>query len=115
MPDGWDGGTVTFELTLFHGTTESITFAGDFSAQCHAAGEVLDSSWGTAAAADVSITTANQQVNATTAAVTPTGTCAAGDLLAWRYVVDAANFSANAANSKVLGVKMEYTRSLLSD
>ncbi len=115
MPDGWDAGTLTFELTLFHATTETITFAGDFSAQCHGAGEVLDSTWGSAVAADVSITTANQQVNATSAAVTPSGTCAAGDFLAWRYVVDNVNFSTNAANSKVLGVKMEYTASLLSD
>ncbi len=98
--------TVTFTLTLFHGTTETITFAGDFSAQCRAAGTTINSTYGTAVAADVSITTANNVVESTTSAVTPNGTCSAGAILQWRYVVDATNFSANAANAKVLSVYM---------
>src|ERR1051325_941445 len=115
MPASWDGGTVTFTLSLFHGTSESITFAGDFSAQCRGAGEVISSTYGTAVAADVSITTAKQIAEATTAAVTPTGTCAASDWLLWRYVIDAANFSTNAANAKVIGVSMKYSVNALSD
>lgn len=115
MPKSYDGGTVTFTLSLFHGTTESITFAGDFSAQCRAAGTAINSTYGTAVAADVSITTANQIAEATTAAVTPNGSCAGNAFLLWRYVVDAANFSTNAANSKVLGVTMKYNVSSLSD
>lgn len=108
MPDSWDAGTVTFELTVWHGTTETITFAGDFSAQCRGDGEVPSSTWGTVQAADVAITTTNRIEQQTTAALTAAGTCAAGDALFWRYVVDATNFSANAANAKVIGVKMEY-------
>jgi len=116
MPVAYDGGTVTFTLTLFHGTTETITFAGDFSAQCRAAGAAINSTYGTAVAADVSITTANLIAEATTAAVTPNGTCTGGGVtILWRYVVDAANFSANAANSKVLGVTMKYNVSSFSD
>ena len=104
MPLTWDGGTITFTLALFHDTTETITFAGDFSAQCRAAGTAINSTYGTAVAADVAITTANQIAEATTAAVTPNGSCVGGAWLLWRYVVDATNFSTNAANSKVLGV-----------
>lgn len=118
MPKAWDGGTVTFILSLFHGTTETITFAGDFSAMCRRSGstDVINSTYGTAVAADVSITTANEIEEATTTAVTPNGTCTGGSTwLLWRYVVDAANFSANAANSKVLGVTMQYSTSSLSD
>jgi hypothetical protein len=112
MPDSWNAGTVTFELSVFHGTTEAITFAGDFSAQCRGAGEVPSSTWGTAVQGDVAITTANQIVNTTTGAVTATGTCTAGDFLFWRFVIDSGTFSTNAANSKVLGVKMEYTANI---
>ena len=115
MPDSWDAGTLTYELNVWHGTTETITFAGDFDCQCRGDGEVPSSTWGTVQAADVSITTANQVEHQTTAATTCTGTCAAGDQLFWRYVVDAATFSANAANTKVLGVKMEYSISSVSD
>lgn len=115
MPVAWDGDTVAFVLSLFHGTTETITFAGDFSAQCRGAGDTINSTYGTAVAADVAITTANQVAEATTAAVTPNGSCAGGKWLLWRYVVDAANFSANAANSKILGVTLRYSVSSLSD
>lgn len=109
MPNNYSGGTVTFTLSLFHGTSESITFAGDFSAQCRAAGTAINSTYGTAVAADVSITTANQIAEATSSAVTPNGTCStAGVWILWRYVVDAANFSANSANAKVIGVTMTY-------
>jgi hypothetical protein len=108
---------VTFTLSLYHATTESITFAGDFSAQCRRAGttDVINSTYGTAVAADVSITTAHEIEEATTAAVTPNGTCAAEAWLQWRYVVDAANFSANAANAKVLGVTMKYSKGSVSN
>jgi hypothetical protein len=98
--------TATFKLTLWHGTTETITFAGDFSAQCRAAGTAPNATFGTAVAADVAITTANNLVETTSAAVTPNGTCSIGSTLFFRYVVDAANFSANAANAKVISVFM---------
>ncbi len=96
--------TAAFTLKLNHATTESITFAGDFSAQCRASGTTVNSTWGTAVAADVAITTANQPVQATASGVVPNGTCSAGATLFWRYVVDATNFSANAANARIMGV-----------
>jgi hypothetical protein len=105
---GWDAGPVQFTLHLFHSTTESITFAGDFSAQCRGDSDPINNTWGTGVAADVAITTANDTERQTTGDVTPDGTCAVGDLLIWRYVVDATNFSANAANAKVIGVTLTY-------
>jgi len=116
MPDSWDAGTVTFELVLFHATTETITYGGDFSAKCTGDGEDFSGvSWGTAIAADVSIVTANLIEKQTTNAVTATGTCAGGDLLYWRYVIAAGRFSTNAANADVVGVKMEYSVDSFSD
>jgi len=108
MEDSWNAGTVTFEITVWHGTTETITYAGDFSAQCRGPGDIPSSSWGTAVAADVSITTADQIEVATTAAVTANGTCAAGDMLFWRWVMDDTTCPANCANTDIFGVKMEY-------
>lgn len=105
----WDGGTVTFQLDVFHTTTETITWAGDISAQCRATGEQPSGTWGTAVQADVSITTANNIASATTAAVTPTGTCAAGDVLWWRWVIDEPNFSTNAANADLIGVTKRFS------
>jgi len=96
--------TAAFTLKVNHATTESITFAGDFSAQCRASGTTVNSTWGTAVAADVLITTANQPAAATASGLVPNGTCSAGSTLYWRYVVDAANFSTNAANARVTGV-----------
>jgi hypothetical protein len=116
MPDSWNASTVTFELMVHHATTETITFAGDFQSQCKAAGETVNNTdWPTEGAStvcDVSITTANDIEACTTAAQTPSGTCAAGDMLWWRYNIDATNFSTNAANTNVLGVKMEYTSNI---
>lgn len=108
MLKSWDGQPVVFIISVFHGTTETITFAGKFSAQCRGAGDTMNSTYGTAVAANVSITTSNKIAEATSAAVTPDGACAGEKFLNWRYVVDASNFSANAANSKVLGVSIRY-------
>jgi hypothetical protein len=109
MPDSYDGGTVVFKIIVFHGTTETITFAGDFSAQCRADAETVSSTWGTAQSADVAITTANLIEMQSTSAVQPANSCAAGDMMWWRWVMDAATSDANAANTDILGVTMEYT------
>jgi len=99
--------TATFRIKVFHGTTETITFAGKFEVACRAAGTTINDTWSTPVAANVSITTANQEAVSTSSAITPNGTCSVGTTLAWRYVIDAANFSTNATNSKFISVYME--------
>ena len=96
--------TAAMTLKVNHGTTETITFAGAFSIQCRAAGTTVNSIWGTAVNANVAITTANQPVQATASGIIPNGTCSAGATLFWRYVVNAASFSTNAANTRIMGV-----------
>lgn len=113
MPRGWTEGTVEFCIEIWHGTTENITLAGDFQCQCHGDGEAVSSTWNTPDAssdADVSITTANRYERACSAALTCAGTCAAEDIIDWKYTVDAANTSANAANTRIMAVQMMYTR-----
>ena len=108
---GWDAGAIRVTLHILHTTTETITWAADASAQCHAAGETIDSSWSSGVAVDVAITTANRIPRTTSTDITPAGTCAVGDNLFFRVVVDAANFSTNAANSWVYGVTLTYLTS----
>ena len=45
----------------------------------------------------------------TSAAITPDGTCAGGDLLIWQYSVDATGTTATMTTNNYLGLKMEYT------
>lgn len=105
---GWDGGTVQLTLHLTHPTTEAITFAGDWSGMCRSNSDVINATWGTAVQGDAAITTAHDLVQQTSAAVTLDGTCAAGDHIFFRFVVDAATFSTNAASTRILGVTLHY-------
>lgn len=116
MPDSYNGGTVTFELQAENeNATPSGVLDFDFSAMCRGDGDTINSTWGTAA--NASITFANQYVleHATTAAVTPNGTCAAGDTLFWRAVMDDTSTTTQVASTYILGIKMEYPTNDWSD
>ena len=43
MPDGWDGGTLTFELVYLQTAADTSALNSDISAQCHGAGETVNS------------------------------------------------------------------------
>lgn len=115
MPDAWDGGTVTFTIVVTHGTTESIGTDGDVAMACRADSGSIDSTYGSAIALDVDVTTANDVEIATSAAVTPNGSCAGGDFIYWKWTKDAAGSDANSANTDIIGFKMEYSVTSLSD
>ena len=107
LPDGLDDtADINFELTATDGTG-SVTLAGDFGYQCWSSDEAITSSWQTGAANDVTLTTADDLYQGTTAGIDIETPCAAGDFFAWRYVIDDANHDATSA--EILGVKMEYT------
>ena len=109
MPDGYDGGTVTFELQALNTAADTNTLDMDFSAQCRGDSDAVNSTWGTEVAGAITFTTANDIEHVTTAAVTPNGTCAAGDTLYWRAAMDATATTTAVATTLILGVKMEYT------
>lgn len=115
MPDRYSGGPVTFELSVVHGTTETITFGGAFAAMCRRPGTTINNTWGPDIETDVAITTAFRLEQGQSTTVTPNGPCQAGDVLFWRYVITAGSFSPNAANTKVLGVKMVYPTNQITD
>jgi hypothetical protein len=58
----------------------------------------------------VTLTTADDLYQGTSAGVDIATPCAAGDFFAWRYVIDDANHDAVAA--EILGVKFEYTTAI---
>jgi hypothetical protein len=109
MPDGWDAGTVTFELSYIQTAADTSALNLDVSAQCHGAGETVDSTFGTEVAIDDAAVTGSNAVDATTsAAVTAAGTCAAGDILFWQIELDATGTTTAVATLHFVGVKMEY-------
>lgn len=112
MPDSWNGGTVTFEMSYIQTAADTSALNGDITAQCHASGETVNSTWGSEVAMDdAAVSGSNIIDHLTSGAVTPAGTCAAGDTLFWRWQMDATGTTTAVATLKILGWKMEYTAS----
>jgi hypothetical protein len=121
MPDSWDAGTITIELNAFsiaNNTTE--VFSMNFSGQCvrdtdSVAAWTITSGATATSGSNVAATitwgaAANREQHATTAALTLSGTCAAG---AHVYVHGLVNATATTmtpmTDLKILGAKVEYT------
>jgi hypothetical protein len=116
MPDSWDGGTVTFEHVYLQTAADTSALNGDIAAQCRGNGEAPSSTWGTEVAIDdAAVTGSNQNDFTTSAAVTPAGTCAAGDMLYFRYQLDATGTTTAVATLHHVGFKMEYSTTSRSD
>jgi hypothetical protein len=116
MPDSWDGGTVTFEHVYLQTAADTGVLNGDIAAQCRGNGEVPSSTWGTEIAIDdAAVVGSNSNDFTTSAAVTPAGTCAAGDMLYWRYQLDATGTTTAVATLHHIGFKMEYSITSRSD
>lgn len=110
MPDGWDGGTVTFELAYVQTAADTSAMNADVAAACRGSGETINSTLGTEQALDdAAVSGSNIVDHVTSAAVTADGTCAAGDTLYWRVQLDATGTTTAVATLNFLGVKMEYT------
>ena len=113
MPDGWNAGTVTFELSVLQAADEQAAIQGDVDCQCRGDGEAISNTWSTSPIAiDDTTTGVNKVDTATSAAVTCAGTCAAGDQLVWRYQVDAEGTAATVATLHFLNMKMEFTKTI---
>lgn len=116
MPDSWDAGTVTFTHVYLQTAADTSALNGDIAAQCKGNGEAVNNTWGSEVAIDdAAVTGSNQNDFTTSAAVTPNGTCAAGDMLYFRYQLDATGTTTAVATLHTLGFKMEYGVTSLSD
>lgn len=110
MPANWNAGTVTFTLVSVQTAADTNVMHSDITAQCRGNGETISSTWGTEVAIDDAAVGGNSIVDLnTSAAVTPAGTCAAGDWLTFRWQLDATGTTTAVATYHILGFKMEYT------
>jgi len=109
MPDSWDAGTVTLEIAMVQTGAETLDVHGDVEIQCRGLGEAIADTWSGEVALDLTQVGGSAVDTATTAPITPAGTCEAGDMLIWQYSIDATGTDATVATNNIIGVKMEYT------
>jgi hypothetical protein len=110
LPDNYDGGTFTFDHVYIQTAADTAVLNGDIAAQCRGNGEVPSSTWGTEIAIDdAAVVGSNSNDMTTSAAVTAAGTCAAGDMLYWRYQLDATGTTTAVATLHHVGFRMEYS------
>lgn len=113
MPDGYNGGTVTFELSYIQTAADTSALNSDVCAMCRGTGDTVNSTWGTEIAIDDAAVTGSNAIDTTTsAAVTPNGTCIAGDELFWRIQLDATGTTTAVATLHFTDVKMEFTKTI---
>jgi hypothetical protein len=110
-PDNWDGGTFTVDHVYIQTAADTGSMLGELSAQCHGNGETVDSSWSAAVELDdAAVTGSNKNDMITSTAITPSGTCAAGDMVYFRWQYDATgNPTTAAATLNHVGFRVEYS------
>jgi len=116
MPDGWDGGTITVELQAFNSASETQGVGMRFAGQCVRSGDAVaaHSTTGNQLATASFTSVANQEAHGTTSAITLQGTCTGGTgpHVYMRGQIDTtATTVASMTTVKILGVKVEYSRS----
>jgi hypothetical protein len=117
MPDNWDGGTVTFTQVYLQSAADTSALNGDIACQSRTAGEALNNTWGTEVAIDDAAVTGSNAVDMTTsaaAACSGTGVLG-GDLLAFRYQLDATGTTTAVATLHTLGFWLNYSTTSLSN
>lgn len=107
-PNNWDAGTLIFEQVVVQTAADTNALNADISAQCKGTTETVNSTYGTAIAMDGSMTGSNANNMITSAAVTPNGTCAAGDMVYFKYVVDSVGTTTAMATTHTLGFTVRY-------
>ena len=117
MPDAWDGGTVTAMGSFVQTAADTNPMNSDIAFACRANGDTINNTWGTEVAMDIANMGGSSKINTvTTSAATPNGTCTGnGTLLQFRWQLDAGGTTTAVATLHVLGFKIEYTVSSLSD
>lgn len=110
MPGDWDGGTITLTHAYLQTAADTSALNGDVAAQCRGAGETVSSTWGSEVAIDdAAVSGSNINDLTTSAAMTPAGTCAAGDMLYFYYELDATGTTTAVATLHHLGFHLTYS------
>lgn len=111
MPDNWDAGTVTFTHVYQQTAADTAVLNGDIACQSRSNGEAPSSTYGTEVAIDdAAVVGSGSNDMTTSAAATCAGTTvAAGDMLYWRYQLDASGTTTAVATLHHLGFRMTYS------
>lgn len=117
MPDGWDGGTVTLESAVVQTAADTNVIEFQAAAQCKGDTEslVAIASYGTEVVWTDTMSGSSKVNKGVSGAITPSGTCAAGDFVAFYVDIGATNTTTAMATAHILGFKLEYSISSLSD
>lgn len=116
-PLNYDGSTMTAQ---FFWTTNTAEASGDIRWQIQmlsrADDEALDAAWGTAVGVTDTILAVNDQhISAASAAITPAGTPAGGEMMYFRVARDFENGDTSTADAILLAVRLAYTTDNYSD
>lgn len=118
MPENWDGGSL---YVKFYWTSAAVDSGGvRWGIECRSYGdaETIDQAWGTAQEVTDSLTATAYQVfiSPETAAMIPSGTPAAGELLHFRAYRDPAHGGdTELGTAELLAVKIEYSVSQIGE
>ncbi len=107
-PQNWDASSLLFAQVIVQTAADTNAINGDISAQCRGAGETVSNTWGTSDAMDTSVTGSNKNDKVFSGGVVPAGTCAAGDMVYFKYVLDATGTTTAMGTLHVLGFNVFY-------
>jgi len=117
MPTNWDGGTIYIQPYYIQTAADTGSVLLDVAAACRGMGETFNGTYGTEVNVDDAAVTGSNAIDSTlSSAVTPNGTCAAGDYLYFYIDVDAtSNPTTAAATLNLLGARIIYSVTSLSE
>lgn len=117
MPDSWDGGTVTLTHAVVQTAADTNVIEFQAAGQCKGDTEslVATSSYGTEVVWTDTMSGSGKVNLGTSGAITPSGTCAASDWVSFYVDIGATNTTTAMATAHILGFKMEYAVTSLSD
>lgn len=108
MPKNWDGGPVIFEISYVQTAVNTGSFISLIQAQCRAPGGTINNTFGTPVAiTDAAVTGSNGFDVTASTAVTPNGSCAGGNFLAFEWFVDIST-TTTMASLHILEITMLY-------
>lgn len=111
MPMDWDGTALVFEVSYTQTAANTSAMNSDIKAQCRGTGETPSSTWGTSANIDdAAVTGSGAEDRTLSGAVTPAGTCGAGDHLYVRYTVDVTGTTTPEATLNFYGIGVYYSK-----
>lgn len=109
MPENWDAGWLVFLVPYIQTAADTNAFHSDLATQCRGINEAPSATWGTEVPMDATAVPGSNQVGQLiSGAVTPVSGCQGGDMLWFRWQVDATGTTTAMATLHILGVTMQY-------